>query len=353
MPVVIGSVSQSVTHERVAKATVEARMGATTERVDADDLGAFTFPNLAEGSWSFVALDKEKRAGKTKKLKVPDDTDKGLWLDVALRETEADRKAGIPFFAGLLVAFALLVIVYVALHLYVRQGAAPLSETIPVAISKFEEQANEAFKAKDKAAEGVVLLAALEDIRIDVEATLAQREDLSEMDRKVMTARMNAIKASLAEDKAAATLADAEKSELPERIDTLRAIIKTPKQLGVGIWNRDPLRMIEVLLWALAGILVNKIMLTGWYLYQRRFYKDGIIMHVAHLVATPVMVLVVVFLLSLVSLKITLASSNELVLDLSDPRVMVAFSFLLGTIPWPLWNFIENTAEKFPSGINA
>ena len=41
-----------------------------------------------------------------------------------------------------------------------------------------------------------------------------------------------------------------------------------------------------------------------------------------------------------------LASGNELTLDLSDPRFLVAVSFLLGTSPWPLWNFIERTAER-------
>jgi hypothetical protein len=34
-------------------------------------------------------------------------------------------------------------------------------------------------------------------------------------------------------------------------------------------------------------------------------------------------------------------------LDLSDPRILVAFSFLLATIPWPLWNLIERTAKRF------
>ncbi len=353
MAIVNGTVSQSVTKERVSRATVEARKDTDTKHVVADDHGAFTFDDLEKGSWSFVALDAKNIAGRTKTLKVPDETDDGVWLDVVRREEDEDTKAGRIFFSGLLVAFAILVIAYVALHLLVRQGAAPLSETIPVAISKFEEQAAEAFEAEDKVAAGAELMAAVEDIATDVEKALGQRKDLSETDRLLVAARVNTIKASLVEDKAAATLADKEKSELPERIDALRGIIKTPKELGVGIWNRDPLRMIEVLLWALAGILVNKIMMTGWYLYQRRFYQDGIIMHIAHLVATPVMVLVIVFLLSLVSLKITLASSNELVLDLSDPRVMVAFSFLLGTIPWPLWNFIESTAKKFPSGINA
>ena len=61
--------------------------------------------------------------------------------------------------------------------------------------------------------------------------------------------------------------------------------------------------------------------------------------------------LVAVLLLSLVTLNITLAGGNELTVDRSEPSLMVAMSFLLGTIPWPLWNFIENTAERFAGGM--
>ena len=353
MAVVNGTVSRSVTRERVAKATVEARKDADVEHVEADEYGAFSFLNLGDGDWSFVVLDEGSVPGRGMKFKVPDETKDGVWLNVVRRETDEDRKAGRIFFAALLAAFALLMILYVALHISVQQGAAPLSETIPVAISTFEEQLAAAFKAEDKAAEGAELLAAMADIATSVETALEQRVDMSETDRLLVLAQVKTIEDSLAEDKVAETLAHAEESELPERINILRETIKTPGQRVAGIWERDPLRIIEVLLWGLAGILVNKIIDTGWYLRRRSFHKEGIIMHMAHIVATPVMVLVVVFLLSLVSLEITLASGNTLTLDLSDPRVMVAFSFLLGTIPWPLWNFIESTAEKFPSGIGA
>ena len=114
----------------------------------------------------------------------------------------------------------------------------------------------------------------------------------------------------------------------------------------VFFWDQDPGSFLEVLLWGLAGILVNKIFITGWYLRSQRFYREGILMHVAHIVVTPLLALVAVLLLSLVALSVTLAGSNELTLDLSDPRILVAVSFVLGTIPWPLWSFIENTGKR-------
>jgi hypothetical protein len=116
---------------------------------------------------------------------------------------------------------------------------------------------------------------------------------------------------------------------------------------GFEIWSTDPLRYLEILLWALAGILVSKIVTTGWYLRSHRFYREGILMHIAHIVATPILALVTVLLLSQVTLTFTLANSNIITIDLSVPTIMVAFAFIIGTSPWPLWNFILNTAKRF------
>ena len=116
---------------------------------------------------------------------------------------------------------------------------------------------------------------------------------------------------------------------------------------GFSIWSEDPLRFLEILLWGFAGILVSKIFITGWYLRSHRFYREGILMHIAHIVATPLMVLVTVLLLSQVTLQFTLANSNEVTIDLSVPTIMVAFAFIIGTSPWPLWNFILNSAKRF------
>jgi hypothetical protein len=116
---------------------------------------------------------------------------------------------------------------------------------------------------------------------------------------------------------------------------------------GFEIWSKDPLRFLEIILWGLAGILVSKIITIGWYLRSHRYYREGILMHIAHIVATPILVLVVVLLLSQVVLKFTLANSNEISIDLSVPTIMVAFAFIIGTSPWPLWNFILNMAKRF------
>jgi hypothetical protein len=114
-------------------------------------------------------------------------------------------------------------------------------------------------------------------------------------------------------------------------------------------WADNPLRYLEILLWGFGGILVNKIIMVGWWLRNQRFYREGIIMHISHLMVTPLMVLVITLLLSLVEFNFTLAD-NTLTLDLTRPELLISFSFILGTIPWSLWSFIENAGRKFTEG---
>ena len=118
---------------------------------------------------------------------------------------------------------------------------------------------------------------------------------------------------------------------------------------GFAFWSDNPLRYLEILFWGTFGIIVSKIITIGWYLRKHRYYREGKIMHLSHIFTTPILVLVVVLLLSQVNLNFTLADSNTVDLSLSEPAIMVAFAFIIGTVPWPLWNFIKNSAEQFIS----
>jgi len=118
------------------------------------------------------------------------------------------------------------------------------------------------------------------------------------------------------------------------------------RAIAFVLWDKDPLRFLEIMFWGFGGILVNKLIMIGWWLRKQSFYREGIIMHISHLITTPVMVLVATILLSLVSIDVTLAG-NQLTLDLSKPSILIAFAFILGTSPWPLWNFIEDAGKRF------
>ncbi|MCK5345441.1 MAG: carboxypeptidase regulatory-like domain-containing protein [Candidatus Heimdallarchaeota archaeon] len=119
------------------------------------------------------------------------------------------------------------------------------------------------------------------------------------------------------------------------------------KTKSVFFWDTDPWRMLEILMWGFAGIVVNKLLFVSWYLYKKIFFIEGRVMHHAQLITTPVLVLVSVFILSLATIDLELASSsNKLSLDLSDANIMIAVAFLLGVAPWPLWNFVLGVSRK-------
>lgn len=125
---------------------------------------------------------------------------------------------------------------------------------------------------------------------------------------------------------------------IPDRLTNLSSVF---------FWDKDPWKMLEILLWGFAGIVVNKLLFVSWYLYKKTFYTEGRVMHHAHLITTPVLVLVSVFILSLAKLDLELAgASNKLVIDLSDPNLMIAVAFLLGVAPWPLWNFVMDVSKN-------
>ncbi len=92
------------------------------------------------------------------------------------------------------------------------------------------------------------------------------------------------------------------------------------------------------------------IVSCGYCIYEVRFYSDGIYWHVVNLLTVPLLVLVFVLLLSQVTLTISVASSYDMRLDLSNPLVLVAVSFLLGVLPWNLWRRLRQFADVFSGG---
>jgi hypothetical protein len=119
-------------------------------------------------------------------------------------------------------------------------------------------------------------------------------------------------------------------------------------------WRAEPWRFLEVLLWGLAGILTSLIITTGGYFRRNRFYREGLYQHLAQIVTIPLLALVAVLILSLATLRITLAGGNEVQLDLSDPTILAAVSFLIGSRPWEIWGFVRETAGRItglPAGV--
>ena len=111
-------------------------------------------------------------------------------------------------------------------------------------------------------------------------------------------------------------------------------------------WSHEPAKFLEVFLWGLAGALVSKIIEIGGYLRWRRFYQEGMVLHVAHIVTVPLLALVTAMLLAQIEFTFALEGGSNLTLNLSQPNMLVALSFVIGTVPWKIWGFIQSTAAQ-------
>ncbi|MGD8597634.1 MAG: hypothetical protein PVJ26_11470, partial [Anaerolineae bacterium] len=319
---------------RIEHASLKATKDDQVRYTTTDDDGDFDLKELEPGTWTLVALHDRSFPSKAQQVELVDKDKTGLRIDLFRLQGNEDQKMGRNLFIGLLVALGLLIALYVSLHLAFPRQPAPLSPTL----ARLIDRAQLDLVGFQQPSDDPGLLATIDSIRADVELALEQNADVSAYTGALLTNLLDEIEGSVQAN---------DKEDLLARLAILEQLVASPSEPEVAPWDQDPWRYLEVLFWALAGILVNKVIIVGWYLRNQRFYREGLMMHIAHLVSTPLLVLVAVLLLSLATLNITLSGGNQLAIDLSEPNIMIAVSFLLGTIPWPLWNFIEDTAERF------
>jgi hypothetical protein len=72
-------------------------------------------------------------------------------------------------------------------------------------------------------------------------------------------------------------------------------------------------------------------------------------MHLAHLFTVPMLVLVTMMLLSMISFSFDGNGTQSVVIDIGDPAITRAFSFILAVAPWGVWNFVRAQGERIIS----
>ncbi len=127
-------------------------------------------------------------------------------------------------------------------------------------------------------------------------------------------------------------------------LSTLKSYIN-PYTQGY-FWETEPLRSLEIVYWGLAGVLVTLIITVGSYMRFERFYRVGIFQHVAQIVSLPIMALVFVYLISQVQFVISVPAAGDVKLELTDPKILAAISFLIGSRFWSVWGFLQDTGDK-------
>jgi hypothetical protein len=328
-----GSVAYSDSLKPAVGATVKAVKDQTVETQVTNASGEFSFEDLEAGEWDFSASLAGFRPSGTEKLD-PSQSDTKISLFLTTWASDSDQEAGKKFFTGILIGLLVLIVVYVLLHFFIPPNTTPLNPSLVDLFGRIETR----LSASSEPATDQVLKGLTTGLSGVVDSATATTTRLSAVDKQVAVRLAETITLAVTSGQKDAAL---------DELNSLRRLIQAPPVSRFQFWGDVPLRFLEIILWGLAGILVSKIILVGWYLRRRSFYSQGIVMHISHIAATPLLVLVSVLILSLVTLKVTLAGGNEINIDLSDPNIMVAFAFIIGTSPWPLWRFIEVSARRF------
>jgi hypothetical protein len=240
-----------------------------------------------------------------------------------------DQTAGWIFLAALCLSLIVLAITYVALHNRFRQ-ATPTE--VQVFLSQIDQAVQQTQDA-EKTSASEELATSMTAIR-DTWQVISNTVGISQ-NKTMIASLVGNVEAAIPQDDQSKTLAN---------LQTIRQII-TEGIFRIFFWTQEPWRYLEVLLWGLAGILVYLIVRIGYYLRSGRFYREGIYMHISHAFGIPVLALVFVLLLSQVSLTLTI-TNTQVNLDLTDPRLLAAFSFIIGSQPWYLFDTIRQTAGK-------
>ena len=114
----------------------------------------------------------------------------------------------------------------------------------------------------DKISQDKALLATTARIIANLDSALNATTILNQADKELL--RQAAAK--VAED----VQAD-DKAGAAEPLAFLQKELTTPARKAFTVWSTDPWRLLEIVLWGLAGVLVNKIIVAGWYLRSHRF----------------------------------------------------------------------------------
>ncbi len=276
-----------------------------------------------------------------------------------------DPVAGKQFFTVLCGLLLLLVAVYVYLHKTAHSAEEPLS----VQLLEVATKAREATGDEDPAAAiGKVLASTRRRLEPMLEvngmASVADRlvASLTEAQKLVAAEDGPAPEEEIdngdkkGDDEEEMTAAQKRAEAARVELAKINGLIVEVAENEVGVdplsaspsyfWRTRPWLYLEIFLWALAGILVHLIVTSGVYMRKGKFFKPGIWQHIALLIAAPFLTFVFVTLLSLVTLNISI-SDQPAEVDFSDPRLLVAVSFLVASRPWALWDFLKATAKTF------
>lgn len=324
-----------------ARAEIDGRVRLEQDLTDVH--GKFRIVGLPAGRWKLQGTQGESQ---TEEVVLDLQRDAyNVNLTISRQMTRIDWLSGRAFFAALGAVLLALVAIYVWAH--ARYVPAPEPELIGLIAQVDQALRIAAASEVTQTAQGAPSTTGIDPTAGEHLATL--RTAIAGLEgswtavsgglRSVSPGQNEQVKQLLMQAETAIAAKNPEDVLLA--LNNIKSVLAS--QQSVYFWSTPPSSYLEVLFWSLAGILVSLLVTSGYYLRRKRFYVEGIWMHLSHLLAVPFLALVVVFLVSQVKLTVQVDDS-ALALDITDPRLLAALSFIIAARPWGMIDFVRETS---------
>jgi hypothetical protein len=313
------------------------RFGARAEIDRCDARGQFSFPGLPPGEWSFVALHEDAQRVEQKPVihQVAGPTD-----DVALtlyHHAAIDNERGKLYAWRLTLGLGVAIGLYLLIHLLAPAQVRPASLTLAALVA----QAGDQIRGAETLGSDAGLAETLSEMqRLGAGLRGPDGAPLSLDEQQEIAGLVDQIEGAAArEDRVSAQLRLL-------RFDYLLRTLSPPTLF----WNAEPWRYVEVVFWAVAGVMASQLVATTTYIRRGSYFINAEQQSVAQLVVTPLVVMVVVLLLSQAAFEITLAGGSAVRISLDNAMMLVGVSFALGLSFWLTWNWLRRFSGQVFGG---
>ncbi len=307
-----------------------------------DEHGHYVFDRLRKGKWRFSVSASNYQTVVADETKIEGNQDNQnflLYPECINSNGTIDLAQGKRFFYQMIALLITLIITYIASHNIIQNSLPHAQQSIQEVVHK---AANLIENKQDP--ERTVKLSQYAKYLASMSEQPLIITFLSTKESQKLTKVAKQLSELIPELQDATKQISDQETEVRTTLTALQKDLQQHKLHHGYIWNEMPWRLLEILFWATAGVLVNKIMTTGYYMRKRTFYREGIIMHYSHLFAVPLMVLVVVLLLSVFSIQFIFQNDASLKLDLNNPVMLISIAFLLASRPWAIRDFLKEKA---------
>jgi Carboxypeptidase regulatory-like domain len=313
--------------EPVGGALVRASRKEERHITTADANGIYQLGPLAFGDWEFSAMREDGFPSKPTAKTIVDATPvKDVNLELELIYETRSQSIGWLFCSVLAIIFVAMLVAYGLNYWRIDPRLDNHFVAVKTLVEQLKQQAANILEGRDTAdklgASIDQIIAHIQEVRAGYGDSLGQIKN-----QLIAAARSH------------------DKTAVQNRLTALEMQVQNAFDQDGNVWTDDGETFFNTLFWGLAGVLAYKLIIIGTYVRFRRFYVEGIVIHLSHIIVAPILVLVAVWLLSQVKFQLVLSEENRFIVDLNKPQILYAIAFILGSNPWGLWGFVQRYSD--------